>query len=243
MSQEKKKLILSLFVPIVLIVLLWAIKAIEMIWDIDLSFLGILPRNINGLWGILTAPLIHADISHLSANSVSLFALTWLTFYFYREIAPAVFIWTWFLSGLWVWFGAREAYHIGASTLVYGLASFLFLSGFVRRNQRLMAVSLIIVFLYGGLVWGVFPQFWPEKNISWEGHLSGLLAGAILAYRYRKSPPHREIYEWELEDDDGGVEEHISDNDSPPEPEQDMTSEQEGLRYKYHYREPGETSN
>ena len=158
--------------------------------------------------GILLMPFIHGSWDHLLANTVPFFILCTALFYFYQKISFRVLIGIWILSGIWVWFGGRPSWHIGASGIIYGLSSFIFVSGLVRRDNRLAALALIVTFLYGSLVWGVFPDFYPrEKNVSWEGHLGGAVAGIIMAIYYRKSGPKRKIYSWELEDDDAILEE------------------------------------
>ncbi|MGE5425431.1 MAG: rhomboid family intramembrane serine protease [Syntrophothermus sp.] len=203
MDQDQRRMISSLFFPGILLLIIWIIKIFEAVSGIDLGVYGLQPLQLKGLPGIITAPLLHADFSHLAANSLPLFFLGGMLFYFYREIAWSVFIWIWILTGVWVWFFARgNGIHIGASGLVYGLASFLFLSGILRRDNKLMAITLLIAFLYGGLVWGVFPQLFPNKPVSWESHLMGLLAGVILAVYFRKAGPQRKKYEWEDENDD-----------------------------------------
>ena len=105
-------------------------------------------------------------------------------------------------TGIWVWIVARDAYHIGASGLIYGLAAFLFVSGIIRKNPRLMAITLLIAFLYGGLIWGIMPDFYPEKNISFESHFWGLVVGAVLAFYYRKLGPQKKKYDWEYEEEE-----------------------------------------
>jgi membrane associated rhomboid family serine protease len=209
--SDKKKLFSSLFIAVIMVVVLWLIKLIEYVFGISFVQLGLYPLKATGLIGILFAPMIHGDFSHLAANSLSLFMLTWMLFYFYRQISWKVFLLTWVFSGLWVWFFARPSYHIGASGLVYGLAAFLFVSGLIRRNPPLMIATLIVAFLYGSMVWGVFPEFFPEKNISWESHFMGFLAGLILAVFYRKEGPKRKIYSWEWDE----LEEDDEDDDDP----------------------------
>jgi membrane associated rhomboid family serine protease len=118
-------------------------------------------------------------------------------FFLYSEIALKVLSWTWVLTGLLVWVGGREAWHIGASGLVYGLASFLFFSGIIRRYYRLVALSLLIVFLYGEMVWGIFPGVY--QNVSWESHMLGFVSGIILAIWYRKEGPQEPEVEWSSE--------------------------------------------
>lgn len=202
MNQEKAKLYKSLYFPLTFLVLIWLVKFSEVVFDFELIFLGIYPLATKGLIGIITAPLIHADFNHLYANSIPLFVLSVSLFYFYRQIAHKVFFLIYFITNIWVWFLARDAYHVGASGVIYGLVAYLFTSGLIRKNPQLLSITLIITFLYGSMIWGVFPEFFPEKNISWESHLMGLLAGVILAVFFRKDGPQPKEYEWEDEEDD-----------------------------------------
>jgi membrane associated rhomboid family serine protease len=202
METERKKFLRSLVFPSLFLIFLWLIRIFESLFSIDLGFLGIYPLKASGLIGIVTAPLVHASFAHLAANSIPLFVLSVGIFYFYREIAYWIFFLIYFMTGLWTWFFAREAYHLGASGLIYGFASFLFFSGLIRKDVRLSIVSFIVVFLYGGMVWGIFPNFMPEKNISWESHLMGMLAGLVLALYFRKYGPQRKKYDWEEDEED-----------------------------------------
>ena len=201
MSKEKKILLQSLVFPSIFVIAIWLIKFIELIFDLPLYRLGVFPLSYEGLPGLLFAPLIHGDFAHLYANTIPVFILTAALFYFYREIAFRVFFLIYFFSNIWLWFGAREVYHIGASGLIYGLAAFLFISGLVRKNPRLMAISMFVAFLYGSFIWGIFPDFFPEKNISFEGHFWGIIAGIIIAIYYRKLGPQARLYSWDLEDE------------------------------------------
>ena len=202
MNLEKKKILHSLILPSLFILLLWIIKAGEILTDTDLGFLGVYPHSVKGLTGIITSPLIHADLKHLFANSVPLFVLGGSLFYFYRQISVKTFLLIYFVSGICVWMGAREAFHIGASGVVYGLASFLFFSGIFRRDGRLLAITMLVTFLYGSMVWGIFPDIYPEENISYESHFWGLVTGMILAFYFRKLGPQKKIYEWEDDEDE-----------------------------------------
>lgn len=201
-SQEKQKLFKSLFFPAAFLIVIWLLHLIQYMTGTDFVQLGVWPRTAEGAIGILTSPLIHADLNHLFANSIPLFVLGASLFYFYRSIAVRAFILIYIFSNIWVWGMAREAYHIGASGIVYGLASFLFVSGLIRKEPRLMAISMFVAFLYGGFIWGIFPELFPEKNISWEGHLMGMLAGVIFAIYFRKKGPQKRRYSWEFEDDE-----------------------------------------
>ena len=195
----KKKLLLSMIIPGIFIFFMWLVKIIEVLFETDLSLFGIYPLKLQGLPGILFSPFIHADFTHLFNNSVPLFLLSVALFYFYSELALKVFVWTYFSTGILVWIAGREAWHIGASGLVYGLASFLFFSGIIRRYFRLIALSLIVVFLYGSLVWGLFPGVY--RNVSWESHMLGFFSGAVLAVWYRNLGPQKPVYDWMDEDD------------------------------------------
>ena len=198
----KKKFLLSIIIPGIFIVLMWLVKIIESLFEIDLSGFGIYPLTVRGLPGIIFSPFIHADFNHLFNNSLPLFFLSVALFYFYSEVALKVFTCTYFFTGLLVWIAGREAWHIGTSGLVYGLASFLFFSGIIRRSFRLIALSLLIVFLYGSMVWGLFPGIY--KNVSWESHMLGFFSGVVLSVCYRKEGPQRPVYEWMEEEEEEG---------------------------------------
>ena len=201
----RKKLLLSMIIPGLLVFFMWLIKIIEVLFEVDLSRFGIYPLTTQGLPGILFSPFIHADFKHLFNNSLPLFFLSVALFYFYSEVAVRVLISTYFITGLLVWIAGREAWHIGASGLVYGLASFLFFSGIIRRYFRLVALSLLIVFLYGSMVWGLFPGIY--KNVSWESHMLGFFSGVVLAVWFRNQGPQEPVYEWmeEGEEENGGT--------------------------------------
>jgi membrane associated rhomboid family serine protease len=190
----RKKFLLSIIIPAIFLFLMWLVKIIELLFDADFSGFGIYPLSFSGLAGIILSPFIHHDLNHLINNSLPLFLLATALFYFYSEVAIRVFLWTFFLTGLLVWLGGRAAWHIGASGVVYGLASFLFFSGIIRKYYRLVALSLLVVFLYGEMVWGIFPGIY--QNVSWESHMLGFFAGAGLAIWYRKEGPQMPVYEW-----------------------------------------------
>ncbi len=229
MQEEQKRMLRSLVIPGIFVLIMWLIKISETLFRIDLEVLGLAPLSLRGLPGILFSPLLHANFSHLSANTIPFLFLGGLLFYFYRSIAWKIFCLIWLTTGLWVWvFASVDSVHVGASGVVYGLAAFLFLSGIIRREARLGAITLLIAFLYGGLIWGIFPQLFPHQPISWESHLMGLLAGTLLAIYYRKSGPRRKVYEWEDEEED---------DEENNEPGPDDTGEGEGTTYNYEYKE------
>jgi membrane associated rhomboid family serine protease len=194
-----KKLWLSMLIPGVFVFLMWLVKICEILFEIELSSLGIFPLEAKGLSGILFSPFIHSGFRHLFNNSLPVFFLGTALFYFYSEIAVRVSLWTWFLTGLSVWLAGRPAWHIGASGLIYGFASFLFFSGIIRKYFRLVALSLLIVFLYGSMVWGIFPDIY--QDVSWESHMLGFISGIILAVVYRNEGPQEPVIEWPDEEE------------------------------------------
>lgn len=199
-KKEKVKIYSSFFYSGCFVFILWLIQFVQWALEKDLSSFGILPRKLSGLLGILTSPLVHADFSHLVSNSITLFLLFFGILYFYRSSVIKVFFIIYTFHGLLVWLFARQSYHIGASGLIYGFASFLFFSGVFRKDKRSIALSLLIVFLYGSMVWGILPT---KPEISFESHLFGAVVGIVCAFIFRKKdPPPKYEWEEEVEDDD-----------------------------------------
>lgn len=190
MRTGRNRLFLSLLFPVFFLFILYAIQFIEFGMDYDCTHLGIYPMEKRGITGILTHPLIHADIKHLYSNTFPICFLMWALFYFYKDIGMLVFFFTWITEGSLTFIIGQPGWHIGASGLIYAMASFLFFSGLFRKHVPLVAISLLVVFIYGGLVWGMFPYFTPITT-SWEGHLSGAIAGFIAAVLFRHKGPQR----------------------------------------------------
>jgi len=199
----------GIYLTLSFIFILWIIKLIEWVKEVDLGFYGILPRTLKGSIGIITGPLIHGDAIHLMSNTIPLIILGIGLFYFYHKIALEVFIWIYLASGFWVWIVGREAYHIGSSGLVYGLVMFIFWGGILRRNPRSLAISLIIFFLYGGMIYGLFPV---DESVSWESHIMGSVAGIFLAFYFKKMP----IYLGERDELNKFTDENEEDSTKPP---------------------------
>lgn len=225
-KAEKKKFLSSLFFPFLFVLLLWIIKGLEQQFDFRLTEFGILPRKLEGLKGVLFSPLIHGDCNHLINNSLPLLILGSVLFYFYRSIAFRIILWSYLLAGLYTWISARQSYHIGASGLVYALFGFIFISGFIRRHIPLIALSFLVIFLYGSLIWGILP--WDQK-VSWEGHFWGLFVGLVLAIYYRKQGPQRKKYQWEEE------EEKEAEDEAFWQEEKDADQKDNRLRVVYHF--------
>lgn len=182
-----------LWTPLLSVTFLWLIYWIEIKFGYNFNKLGIYPRNLSGIKGILFSPFIHSDTSHLFNNSIPLFVLLMSLLYFYREVAYKVLFYGIFLSGIFTWLIGRDSYHIGASGVIYLLFSFVFFSGIIKKHYRLIAMSLVVIFIYGSMIWLIFPT---EDRVSWEGHLSGFLIGLIFAFLYRKKGIVRKEYQF-----------------------------------------------
>jgi membrane associated rhomboid family serine protease len=209
---EKRIVKHSLFISGSFVVLIWLIKFFEIEFKLDFSTFGIFPHEIKGLRGIIFSPWIHSNLGHLTANTFPLFILLFSLFFFYRRHSYTIFFLIYLLSGLFVWLFGREAWHIGASGVIYGLAGFLFLSGIISFNIRLLTISMVVSLVYGGLFWGIFPA---KPEISWESHLWGGISGLGLALLFRNSDhTGRSEDEDEGEDNKDGLSE---DNYSDPE--------------------------
>lgn len=178
-QHHKRSVVAAILWPILLVLILWIVYWIEVKFRFNFTSFGVYPRQVKGLMGVLASPFIHSGIEHLYKNSIPLLVLTASLFYFYKDIAWKSLLYGLLFSGLLTWLIGRSSYHIGASGMVYFLASFLFFKGVRSKNFRLIALSLIVVFLYGSLVWGTMPG---KPGISWEGHLSGFLAGLVFSF-------------------------------------------------------------
>ena len=188
-------------IPTLLLVMIWSVFYIDDIYNLHLKLHGILPRTISGLQGVLFSPFLHGSMAHLANNSISLFLFTAALVYFYRDVSLKVLFYGVLFSGLITWIIGRESYHIGVSGLIYVIFSFIFFKGLMTKYYRLVALSLTIISVYGGMFWYVFPDI--EKSISWEGHLAGLLTGFAFAIRF-KTPDYNQalLYDWQLPDFD-----------------------------------------
>jgi membrane associated rhomboid family serine protease len=201
---EKKRAKLAMIPSVFFVALVWLTFLLNhTVFEGGISSLGIYPGTLNGLLGIFFSPFLHSSFSHLWSNTLPLLILIWLLFYFYRNIAFPVFIYLWLLSGAFTWVIGRTSFHIGASGLVFALLFFLFFSGVLRRYIPLIAVSLVVAFIYGSTIWSIFPiAELIDVTISWEGHLSGAISGLIIAIIFRKQGPQRPAKIWSEEDDE-----------------------------------------
>jgi membrane associated rhomboid family serine protease len=219
-AHSRDWLRLAVRLSIGFVALLWLIHLMNWGLDLDPWPFGLQPRQWSGLVGILTAPLVHSDFAHLFANSVPLATVGAAMLFLYPRSALRVLPAVYLGSGLAVWLFGRGAVHLGASGLVYGLVSYVLIAGLLRSDRRAIAASLLVILMYGSLVWGVLPI---EPGVSWETHLSAAVIGALFAFALRRlDVPPRKRYAWEDEaaepdvtvqdvggDVDGGIEERV----------------------------------
>ncbi|MGB1041959.1 MAG: rhomboid family intramembrane serine protease [Tenacibaculum sp.] len=217
-------------IPFLFVFTIWFIYWIEIQFGFNFNKFGVSPRNLSGLKGVLCSPFIHSDTNHLFNNSIPLFVLSASIFYFYSKVAKQVLIFGGLLTGFLTWIIATGSYHIGASGIVYLLFSFVFFSGIIKKHYRLVAASLIIIFLYGSMIWYVLPI---KEGMSWEGHLSGFISGLLFSVIYRKKGIIKEKFEFSKTAFDDMFDEEG--NYIPPIIEE--TEEIEALNYKYIYNE------
>jgi membrane associated rhomboid family serine protease len=238
MKTETRKIMNSMGIPALFVMLMW----LGTFFDISVRDFGIMPRTMHGMIGIVTTPFVHSGYMHLISNSVPILLLGSGIIYFYRSLSFRVLLLVYLLSGFWVWLSGRPSYHIGASGLVYGFAAFVFFSGILRGNRRLLAFSLLVAFLYGSMIWGVLPI---ETGMSWEAHLFGALSGVMCAFFFRNEGPKKEQYSWELdnepEDDHTEGEWMASDEEPSPETkelEDNLPETETRVNYIYHPSPP-----
>lgn len=196
-DQARANFRLAIKISLGFLALLWLIQLVSWGFDLDLRRFGVHPRELGGLPGILLAPLLHAGFLHLLANSAPLLVLGAGMLYLYPNSAAMVLPAVYLLPGIAVWLFGRSANHIGASGLIYGLVSYIFLAGLLRRDRRAIAASLLVYFLYGSVAWGMLPI---RPALSWETHLAAAIVGAVMAVLLRRLDiPPRKRYPWEDE--------------------------------------------
>ena len=211
MKKKLLNLINLCFIPVLFVIILWVIKGVEINTETNFSHLGLIAKNTSSVINILTFPLIHGgnvdpslisykDFEHLINNSFPIMLLGSIISTIYKEISNQVFFFSYLFSGGILWFiGNPNENVIGASGLVFSLASFIVVSGFIRKSPRLSMISFLIIFIYGNsLFWGMIPM---PNDVSWEGHLAGFIAGTILSIIYKNKGPKEKKYDWEIEEE------------------------------------------
>ncbi|MEW6468361.1 MAG: rhomboid family intramembrane serine protease [Bacteroidota bacterium] len=230
LRTERQKILNGIFFPTLFVAILWIIYFAQHVFHIESFDFGLFPRSFSRIYGIFTYQLVHdtRGIGHIFSNSVPLLVLGSIIFYFYRGIAFPVFFWVYFMTGIWLWAAGRSGTcHVGSSGLVYGFVSFLFFSGIFRWDRRLLILSMLVVFLYGSIIWGMFPI--TPSNVSWEGHLLGFVSGVVTAYFYRKEGPKKEEKHWDDDEEEEDSELHGEEG-----------AGQDGTIINYEYKEKDE---
>ena len=226
-----------LLAPMFAVLAIWTVFWVEVRFQINLNEYGIYPRTIKGLRGIIFSPFLHGSVEHLYNNTLPIAILSGALVYFYRKISLKVILVGILLSGLLTWIIARPSYHIGASGVISVLASFIFFKGIFTKHFRLVALSMLVVFIYGGLFWYIFPV---KDGISWEGHLAGFITGLFLAITLRTELPPVKKFAWEEEDyseEEDDFMKHFDEegnfieNNTEP-----STTERTSIQIRYHYK-------
>ena len=202
----------SIGYPLMMLAAMWGGYLLQISGIIRDCWGAIIPLVPSGLKGIIFSPLLHGNLEHLFGNSVPIVVLMFLLFHFYSFVAKKVFLLGWILTGFMVWilppidiFTGNYMYTctIGASGIVYVLAFFLFTSGIIRWDMKLLTVSMLVALYYGGLIWGILPEELFSKlnepsTISWQSHLSGAIIGIILAFSFRKTGEKKKKFIWQF---------------------------------------------
>lgn len=181
-KQKTRTLGQSFLITLSFLAIMWAVFLVETTFQLPWSSYGILPRDFTGLRGLFLSPFLHGSLEHIMSNSLPFLWLGTMVFYFYPNNAWRVTFYGAIMSGLWVWVAGRSSFHIGASGLIYVYGAYLVTSGIITKNFKLMSVALVVVFMYGSMVWGVLPI---QPGVSFEGHLFGAIAGIVLARYFR----------------------------------------------------------
>ena len=207
MKKNLSHIINIMFIPILFVFAIWFVKGFEYINETDFRQFGIKAWDFNKITGIFTFPFLHADLNHLVNNSYPILILGGIISQVYNTISNKVFLYSFLLSGIILFIiGNPNVKVIGASGVVYALASFVLISGFIKKQPRLSILSFFVIFMYGSFFWGMLPM---PNQVSWEGHLAGFIAGIIIAFLFKEKGPQPKKYLYEIEED---MEELIKEN-------------------------------
>ena len=200
---DRRKLVRALNVSLAFVLLLVFIYSMQ--GSFDWRPFAVAPQSMQGLLGILTAPLLHGSVEHVAANSVALLMLGTLA----GSVYPRATLWSvpllWLGSGLGAWLlGDEGSRHLGASGLTHGLMFLVFVLGLLRRDRPAIATGMIAFLFYGGMVLTVLPR---EAGVSWQAHMGGAVAGLVAAFLFRRLDPElpKKKYSWEIEEEEAAA--------------------------------------
>ena len=165
------------------VAIIWLIEGVNTVLGHRFIELGILPRTSSGLIGIPLSPFLHTGFGHVLLNTVPLLFLGGFVVVQGKRVLMETSLLIVFLGGTALWLLGRSSYHVGASGLIFGYFGYLVARGWYDRSVLSITIAIVTIFMYGGILWGVLPTL---PNISWEGHLFGLLAGVLAARLTRK---------------------------------------------------------
>lgn len=194
----------AIFWPLAVLAMIWLMFLIQQVTGFRAGILGVLPREAQGLVGIIFSPLVHGSFDHIVSNSIPFLVLATSIFYFYKKVALKSFIMIYILSGVSLWLMGNLFFcgtefnrscflpHVGASGVVYGLLAFIFWNGIFRKSLQAIVLALVVTVMYSGYFAGIVPNA-EKPNISWDGHLLGAISGIFSAYYYRDELEEHEI--------------------------------------------------
>jgi membrane associated rhomboid family serine protease len=174
---------------LVFLTALWGLELIDtLLLGQRLNHLGIRPRSLSGLWGIVFAPLLHGNLLHLLTNTLPFLVLGFLLMLRGQLEFLRVTVLIWLIGGLGIWLtGGPNTIHLGLSMVVFGYLGYLLSSAYYQRNLNNVLIALLVGFLYGGMIFGVLPL---RFGVSWQGHLFGFVAGVLAAGWLSQSKNH-----------------------------------------------------
>ena len=163
---------------LILLIIIWIVEIVNLFTGHSLYIYGILPREIYGLKGIILHPFIHASLQHIISNTIPLFVLGFLVALDGKWPFIKTSVWIILCGGIFLWIFGRSSFHVGASLVIFGYFGYVIMRAITKKTISSIIIAILTILLYGGLIYGLVPV---NNQISWEGHLFGLLSGLVAA--------------------------------------------------------------